>query len=210
MLLVPVALADDVSPPAGTHLGFGAGLETSTGSGVVFYQADLDNGLAGSYDFSWWVTGSVRLRFGNGLTLEPDLGCGTGSSAALAEDGDSASFDTTNCRVGLSVRPRIAARGSLELYALGGVGYAWSSVDWQDGGGADHHYEVTTGDVFADGGLSAQKWLTQDITLGVDVRVLTFQYRVVAQDAWTAGPWRSSSWSVALDPGARLMLHLYW
>src|SRR4051812_6581596 len=115
LLVLSLAHAQEaVIPPDGFHVGIGVGLGSSTGAAVIGDVGAAQEIMRSAAAFS--VGSSVRLRFGGGFTLEPELECAV--TAGWTSDGDTetARGGLDDCVFGVSVRPRLAARGSLELY----------------------------------------------------------------------------------------------
>jgi hypothetical protein len=200
--------AGPVAPPEGTHVGLGVGVGASLGGTVV--STDLGGYATSSANL--WISGSIRVRGGRGFTWEPEVECA--ASGAVANDADeepTARERLGQCRAGVSVRPRIAARGALELHAIVGLAYAGEWVDaLAASDGAVTGREVEHG-LVADGGVGLQKWLARDFALSVDLRALAGAVRFDAtEDASGELIGSDASWSLAVDPGARMMLHLYW
>jgi hypothetical protein len=125
---------------------------------------------------------------------------------------DTAFDQRDQCGLGVSLRPRIAVRGSLELYGI--VGASWHGDAARYGGDAeaasDSDNGRTTTRIEADGGLAIQKWILPDLTLSADAYIPSMWLNAYQEKQNGVVVTETKAISAGISPWASLGVHLYW
>lgn len=211
MFLLSLAVAADgaVTPPTGTHLGLGVGMGVETPGNVILVSAG-EGYTSSMVSQSLFMDTSARIRMGDhGFTLEPMINCAV-SHNSYADNGntETSKGDLLNCETAMVFRPRISVHNSMELYGLGGVGYTRYLVAFEQKDSDPQKEVMDQGRMY--GGISLQKWLSEDSTVSVDLYAPLIVYAVYSSPPDSDVPELEHAWAVAFAPSAKLMVHLYW
>ena len=170
--------------PAAPSVGLGGGFSLP-GQFLVFDQS------------------SVRVRLAPGFTLEQALfALGTGYTS-----NDDPEQKSSGIGARLTARARVAHRGRVDAYVLGGFGVSRDVSVSQLSGGMGG--ESTTNQLSVLGGLGLEHWLSSHWSLSVDAPMVTLS-RISSDPALAeANAYRSRSMSLQTSPQLSMQVHLY-
>jgi hypothetical protein len=138
LCLIALLLAADAEIPH--ELGLGAGLEYSSNSTRILNSSESDDWSSFTSQGLMAAT-SVRFRWlKKGFTVDPVVGCALSSGQHHTKKrADPSKSQLLDCSAAMMLRPRLAVRETLELYAIAGLGYTRPALDAAGGGrGRDH------------------------------------------------------------------------
>lgn len=225
VLSLPALAQRQVPPPPPPQEVRPDGMTVGVGVGYIFPRSILEPNTA-----------SVRFRLGGGLTLEPvvNLGGGTSTTGTVAtltsgpntvstQDGDTGGG--LNLGAGANVRYALASAGPVDFVGLAGVGVHYGSRTTHLDVFVENQTQTRTNtslQASLNWGLSVEWFITRNIVLSADATNPLASWTnttSVERSARTGDNPRSQeerSSTTALDfglvfnPSVRLMFHLYF
>ena len=158
-------------------------------------------------------TVAARFRLPSGLTFEPSVRLRFIGTWDESDFGGTTSEDrdrSLELELFTFVRLPLAARGGVDLVALGGAELGWSKRT-VDPDGAANEQSVTTLDASLLWGLGLEWWFRHHFSLSFDATNPVVTYARSAQDTQTVDTSSSATTAGAIwEPTIRLTLHLYF